>query len=115
MFLTACPPGFFGLDCTNRCDTYCTGNESCDPVMGICTEGCKQGWSGLMCGLGIMSKTFILINLMKHSVHFFIVTSVILNFKKIMSIRISSLHKYDKILFFVNAIMFCSYFALRLS
>uniref|UniRef100_A0A8W8NYS6 Uncharacterized protein n=1 Tax=Magallana gigas TaxID=29159 RepID=A0A8W8NYS6_MAGGI len=47
----ACPPGFFGLDCINRCDSYCSGNESCDPVLGICIKGCKPGWSGLMCGL----------------------------------------------------------------
>uniref|UniRef100_A0A8W8P043 Uncharacterized protein n=1 Tax=Magallana gigas TaxID=29159 RepID=A0A8W8P043_MAGGI len=46
-----CPPGFFGLDCINRCDSYCSGNESCDPVLGICTEGCKRGLSGLICGL----------------------------------------------------------------
>lgn len=46
-----CPSGLFGLDCTSRCDTYCTGNKSCDPVMGICKEGCKKGLSGLMCGL----------------------------------------------------------------
>uniref|UniRef100_A0A8W8NQ34 Uncharacterized protein n=1 Tax=Magallana gigas TaxID=29159 RepID=A0A8W8NQ34_MAGGI len=51
MISTACPPGFFGLDCINRCDSYCSGNESCDPVLGICTEGCKRGLSGLICGL----------------------------------------------------------------
>lgn len=50
-----CPSGLFGLYCTNRCDTYCTGNESCDPVTGICSEGCKKGWSGLMCGLDVSS------------------------------------------------------------
>lgn len=54
--VTACPSGFFGLDCINRCDTYCTGDKSCDPVMGICNEGCKKGWSGLMCDLGISTK-----------------------------------------------------------
>lgn len=48
----ACPSGRFGLDCINRCDTYCSGSKSCDPVIGICSEGCKQGYSGLMCGLG---------------------------------------------------------------
>lgn len=63
MILTACPPGFFGLDCINRCDSYCSGNESCDPALGICTEGCKGGWSGLMCGLGILTKTSTLIML----------------------------------------------------
>lgn len=52
----ACPSGLFGLDCTSRCDTYCTGNKSCGPVMGICKEGCKKGLSGLMCGLGIVIK-----------------------------------------------------------
>lgn len=26
--------------------------NSCDPVIGICTKGCKQGYKGLMCGLG---------------------------------------------------------------
>lgn len=55
-WFTAYPTVFFGLDCTNRCDTYCTGNRSCDPAMGICKEGCKKGLSGRMCGLGINKK-----------------------------------------------------------
>lgn len=50
--LAACPSGRFGLKCINRCDTYCSGNESCDPVTEICTKGFKQGYQGLMCGLG---------------------------------------------------------------
>lgn len=49
MISTACPPGFFGIDCINRCDIYCSEDGSCDPVMGICIKGCKLGWSGLMC------------------------------------------------------------------
>lgn len=50
--LAACPSGRFGLKCINRCDTYYSGNESCDPVIGICTKGCKQEYKGLLCGLG---------------------------------------------------------------
>lgn len=48
--LAACPSGRYGIECVNRCDTYCSGNESCDPVIGLCTTGCKQGYKG--CGLG---------------------------------------------------------------
>lgn len=55
LFLAACPSGRFGIECLNGCDTYCSGNESCDPVIGVCIEGCKQGYSGLMCGLGKMT------------------------------------------------------------
>lgn len=55
LFLAACPSGRFGIECLNRCDTYYSGNESCDPVIGVCIEGCKQGYSGLMCGLGKMT------------------------------------------------------------
>lgn len=51
-FFTACRSGSFGLDCSYTCDAYCKGNESCDPITGICYKGCKEGWSGLMCGKG---------------------------------------------------------------
>lgn len=52
MIFTACPSGSFGLGCSYKCNAYCMGNESCDPVTGICYNGCKEGWSGLKCGVG---------------------------------------------------------------
>lgn len=47
---TACPHGYFGLDCLHKCSTYCSGNGSCNPSTGVCNNGCKDGWSGSKCG-----------------------------------------------------------------
>lgn len=48
--MTGCPKGYFGLDCLQKCSTYCSGNESCNRFTGVCDEGCKDGWSGPICG-----------------------------------------------------------------
>lgn len=47
-----CPPGSFGFDCLSKCNTYCTGNELCNYITGICDEGCKEGWDGPLCTTG---------------------------------------------------------------
>lgn len=58
ILLTACPHGYFGLDCLHKCSTYCRGNGSCNHITGVCDEGCKDGLSGSQCGTNIgMSKT----------------------------------------------------------
>lgn len=46
----ACPNGYFGLDCREKCSTYCSGNGSCSHITGVCDNGCKDGWSGPKCG-----------------------------------------------------------------
>ena len=51
-----CPPGTFGFDCLNKCNTYCTGNELCNYMTGICDEGCKVGWDGPLCTTGKTNK-----------------------------------------------------------
>lgn len=59
--LTACPQGYFGLDCVHTCNTYCSGNGSCSHISGVCDEGCKDGWSGSKCKTRIttgMSSTY---------------------------------------------------------
>lgn len=48
--ITACPNGYFGLDCREKCSTYCSGNGSCSHITGVCDNGCKDGWSGPKCG-----------------------------------------------------------------
>lgn len=52
--MTACPKGYFGLDCLHRCSTYCSGNESCNRFTGVCDEGCKDGRSDPKCGTRII-------------------------------------------------------------
>lgn len=47
--LTACPHGYFGLDCLHKCNTYCSGNGSCSRFTGVCDEGCKDEWMGSKC------------------------------------------------------------------
>lgn len=46
----SCEHGYFGLDCKDKCSTYCSGNGSCSPDKGVCNNGCKEGWSGPKCG-----------------------------------------------------------------
>uniref|UniRef100_K1QMJ3 Multiple epidermal growth factor-like domains 10 n=1 Tax=Magallana gigas TaxID=29159 RepID=K1QMJ3_MAGGI len=42
----ACPYGFFGKDCTDKCNYTCTG---CNDVNGSCDSGCHPGWFGNYC------------------------------------------------------------------
>lgn len=44
----ACPPGFYGRSCRQRC--LCQNGGSCDPATGLCA--CPAGWTGLACELG---------------------------------------------------------------
>lgn len=57
-FMTVCPKGYFGPDCLHKCSTYCSGNESCNRFTGVCDEGCKDGWSGPICGTRIASGMY---------------------------------------------------------
>lgn len=46
ILLSACPHGFFGPDCAERCNDTCNG---CNNVNGICDSGCNSGWRGYDC------------------------------------------------------------------
>lgn len=56
LFEVECPSGQYGLDCSERCSGYCTNNEPCDYVNGICPSGCQDGYIGTHCNNG---KIFI--------------------------------------------------------
>nr|XP_034320244.1 uncharacterized protein LOC117687580 [Crassostrea gigas] len=42
----ACPYGFFGQGCADKCNEKCNG---CNTVNGLCDYGCKSGWTGDNC------------------------------------------------------------------
>ena len=65
--LIVCPPGSSGFDCLNKCNTYCTGNELCNYMTGICDEGCKEGWDGPLCTTG---KTKFLSVYIRSEIHY---------------------------------------------
>lgn len=44
-FVTACPSGFFGLNCSREC--HCQNGGVCDATDGHCT--CAAGWMGTFC------------------------------------------------------------------
>lgn len=44
-----CPPGKFGLDCSQVCSGHCIHNEPCDHVSGACFNGCGDGFVGTSC------------------------------------------------------------------
>lgn len=44
-FATACPFGFFGLNCSREC--HCQNGGVCDPLDGHCS--CTPGWMGTFC------------------------------------------------------------------
>ena len=43
--MSECPRGYFGADCSKKCD--CRNNGSCDPTTGKCI--CSRGWNGADC------------------------------------------------------------------
>uniref|UniRef100_A0A8D3EBW1 Multiple EGF-like-domains 6b n=1 Tax=Scophthalmus maximus TaxID=52904 RepID=A0A8D3EBW1_SCOMX len=45
--VSACPQGFYGLDCQEKC--LCLNGGSCDHVSGVCS--CPAGWIGPFCNL----------------------------------------------------------------
>lgn len=61
--LSACPAGFYGRNCQQRC--LCQNGGTCDPATGACA--CPAGWTGLACELGeqtawetALGQTFLL-------------------------------------------------------
>lgn len=47
-----CPSQYFGLHCRERCSGNCIGDEPCDHVIGVCSNGCKDGYVGARCANG---------------------------------------------------------------
>lgn len=41
-----CPFGFFGKNCSKKCNLTCKG---CNSVSGVCDRGCHAGWKGDYC------------------------------------------------------------------
>ncbi|XP_052094719.1 receptor-type tyrosine-protein phosphatase epsilon-like [Mytilus californianus] len=45
-----CPPNMFGQNCNNSCGN-CDRGRTCNPVTGICDNGCADGWLGKYCNI----------------------------------------------------------------
>lgn len=45
----ACPRGYFGKDCAQKCNDTCIG---CNTSNGLCESGCSPGWKGDYCHKG---------------------------------------------------------------
>jgi len=43
--VSECPPGFYGANCTEKCN--CANNSTCNPKNGRCR--CQPGWRGRQC------------------------------------------------------------------
>eukprot|EP00105_Crassostrea_gigas_P043103 XP_019927251.1 PREDICTED: scavenger receptor class F member 2-like [Crassostrea gigas] len=54
-FLVACPYGFFGQNCNEKCKNKCTG---CNNVNGVCDRGCQPGWKGDYCDIACDSGSY---------------------------------------------------------
>lgn len=44
-----CFSGFFGINCREHCSGHCKNSEPCDPVSGMCPNGCQVGYNGTIC------------------------------------------------------------------
>lgn len=44
-----CLLGYFGVSCREECKGYCINNELCNYVIGMCLNGCKDGFIGIFC------------------------------------------------------------------
>lgn len=51
LILQAYQYGYFGKDCSEKCDAKCRG---CDIYSGLCDSGCQPGWKGENCSEGIV-------------------------------------------------------------
>lgn len=47
----ACPIGFYGQDCSEKCNDTCAG---CNHASGVCDSGCVSGWMGHFCNQSIV-------------------------------------------------------------
>lgn len=49
LFTSECTPGFFGLDCSERCSGNCENNKPCDHISGVCPGGCQDSYIDEYC------------------------------------------------------------------
>lgn len=53
-FVLECLIGKFGLDCVYNCSGYCMGDIRCNRIIGRCDIGCKVGYIGELCDVGLI-------------------------------------------------------------
>ena len=56
--LSECDPGYFGIDCKQRCSQKCFSGI-CYTADGTCTKGCEAGYMGNFCDHGMSYFVFI--------------------------------------------------------
>ena len=44
-----CLPEYYGYRCEKNCSGHCLNNSICDPIDGICSNGCQVGYIGKLC------------------------------------------------------------------
>ena len=49
---SVCEPFTYGLNCMKRCKN-CRYGKACNSITGVCSAGCKPGWSGENCDKGL--------------------------------------------------------------
>ncbi|XP_055885748.1 angiopoietin-1 receptor-like isoform X2 [Biomphalaria glabrata] len=55
--ISGCPSGFYGENCSLACGR-CQKQTSCDPVNGICKDGCASGYYGVHCFQNCTAGTY---------------------------------------------------------
>lgn len=49
LWIIECSYGFFGINCSETCNDNCKNNTTCDPINGVCLNGCEDGYIGTHC------------------------------------------------------------------
>lgn len=49
-----CLIGIYGLGCLDSCIGYCLNDKVCNIIIGRCDVGCKFGYMGEKCDIGIL-------------------------------------------------------------
>lgn len=43
----------YGLGCLKKCSEYCLYDDKCNKIIGMCDVGCKVGYKGVLCDIGL--------------------------------------------------------------